>query len=634
MLKKKKRQVRGKAQDAFSNPLARLGFDTPNLLEGTQYVMQRITRDFNMLNALYRENWIIRRIIDTIPGDMLKNGISITSELDPSLLQQFERELRRTQLIYKLRLGLKWSRLYGGALAVMLVRGQGYNLKEPLEIERILPDDFQGLMVFDRWNGINPSDELVSDITDAEYGLPAYYSITDPATGTLIKVHHSRCLRFIGNDLPYWEELAEMHWGASVVESVFDELKKRDNVSWNIAQLTFMANLRVLKMNDLGQLLSTTDTTSQQELYRTVQAQNTLMNSMGLMMLDASDGLETHQYTFGGLAECYEQFILDIAGAAEIPVTKLFGRSPSGMNATGESDLQNYYDMIAEKQETLLRPVFNKLLPVICMSVFGMVPDDLDFEFDPVMEPTDEERSELAKTGTDIVVSAVNAGLVSPRTGLKELKQQSERTNVWTNITDEDIAKASDDISMGEMGESPQGEDMGIGGVAENYGETSNNSSNMFAGDGLDSFLTCDNSMDANGAEHDSLGRFTGKQKKDLQRGGNDGKVKPSGANTFTVRDFCDEERRKYHIEKHLHEFSGMSEKEYVEEGIKLLEQPVTKGGIRGYMEPDGTIVRYDPERHWYACGKPKDGIWSLHIMSVSRFEGKRKQVLKHGGKT
>lgn len=635
MLKKKRRrEVRGKAQDAFSNPLARLGFDTPNLLEGTQYVMQRITRDFNMLNALYRENWIIRRIIDTIPGDMLKNGITLTSELDPSLLQQFERELRRTQLIYKLRLGLKWSRLYGGALAIMLVKGQGYNLEEPLEIERILPDDFQGLMVFDRWNGINPSDELVSDITDAEYGLPVYYSITDPATGTLIKVHHSRCLRFIGNDLPYWEELAEMHWGASVVESVFDELKKRDNVSWNIVQLTFMANLRVLKMNDLGQLLSTTDTTSQQELYRTVQAQNTLMNSMGLMMLDASDGLETHQYTFGGLAECYEQFILDIAGAAEIPVTKLFGRSPSGMNATGESDLQNYYDMIAEKQETLLRPVFNKLLPVICMSVFGMVPDDLDFEFDPVMEPTDEERSELAKTGTDIVVSAVNAGLVSPRTGLKELKQQSKRTNVWTNITDEDIAKASDDINMGEMGESPQYEDMENGGVGEIPEETPNNSSNMFATNGLDSFLTCDNSMDANGAEHDSLGRFTGKQKKDLQRDGNNGKVKPSGANTFTVRGFCNEKRRKYHVEKHLHEFSGMSEKEYVEEGIKLLEQPVTKGGIRGYMESDGTIVRYDPKRHWYACGKPKDGVWSFRVQTLQRYENKRKQVMRHGGKT
>ena len=181
--------------------------------------------------------------------------------------------------------------------------------------------------------------------------------------------------------------------------------------------------------------------------------------------MDAADGLETHQYTFGGLADCYQQFIMDISGAAEIPVTKLFGRSPSGLNATGESDLQNYYDMIGEKQETLLRPILNKMLPPLMMSLFGAVPDDLDFDFNPVSEPTDKERSDLAKSGTDNVVAAVNAGLVSKRTALKELKQQSERTGVWTNITDEDIEKASDEIDdPGEMGGMPGGMPGGPGG--------------------------------------------------------------------------------------------------------------------------------------------------------------------------
>lgn len=462
MLKKRRRSRRVKVQDAFSNPLARLGFETPNIMEGTQYTLQRLTRDFNMLNALYRENWIIRRIIDTIPSDMLKNGFTITTELGPELLKRFDRELRTTQLIEKLRKGLKWGRLYGGALGVMLIQGQGDDLSEPLDLELIMPGDFAGLMILDRWNGVSPSSELVDDIADPEYGLPKYYNVTDPVDGTMICIHHSRCVRFVGNDLPYWEELSEVMWSASVVESVFDELKKRDNVSWNIAQLTFMANMRILKMNDLGQLLASTDSTSQQELYRTIQAQNVLMNNMGLMVMDAADSIESHQYTFGGLAECYQQFIMDIAGAAEIPVTRLFGRSPSGLNATGESDLQNYYEMIAEKQETYLRPIFSKLLPVICMSVFGAVPDDLDFEFDPVAEPSDEQRADLAKTGTDIVVSAVGAGLVSPRTGLKELKQQSERTNVWTNITDEDIEKASDEIDQGEM---DMGGFPGMGGI-------------------------------------------------------------------------------------------------------------------------------------------------------------------------
>ena len=445
--------IRSRALDAFSNVLARLGAGTPNLLEGTEYSLQRMSRDFNTLNALYRESWIVRRIIDVIPADMLKNWITITSGLDPDVEKRLSLTLRRTQLIDKLKRGMQWGRLYGGALGVMLVKHQGYDLSQPLQLDWIMPGDFAGLLIFDRWNGVNPSSELIEDISDPDYGYPKYYTVTDPAGGGSVKIHHSRVVRFTGNTLPFWEEIAEMQWGASVVESIFDELRKRDNVSWNIAQLTFMANIRVLKMQDLGQLLAATDNESQSELLRTLEAQNMLLNNMGMQVMDAADGLETHQYTFGGLADCYKQFIMDISGAAEIPVTRLFGRSPSGLNATGESDLQNYYDMIAEKQESYLRPILNKVLPPFIISTLGSLPDDFDFEFDPVAEPTDKERADLAKCGTDNVVAAYNAGLISQRTALKELKQQSERTGVWTNITDEDIERASDSVEPpGEMG--------------------------------------------------------------------------------------------------------------------------------------------------------------------------------------
>ena len=445
--------IRSRALDAFSNVLARLGAGTPNLLEGTEYSLQRMSRDFNTLNALYRESWIVRRIIDVIPADMLKNWITITSGLDPDVEKRLSLTLRRTQLIDKLKRGMQWGRLYGGALGVMLVKHQGYDLSQPLQLDWIMPGDFAGLLIFDRWNGVNPSSELIEDISDSDYGYPKYYTVTDPAGGGSVKIHHSRVIRFTGNTLPFWEEIAEMQWGASVVESIFDELRKRDNVSWNIAQLTFMANIRVLKMQDLGQLLAATDNESQAELLRTLEAQNMLLNNMGMQVMDAADGLETHQYTFGGLADCYQQFIMDISGAAEIPVTRLFGRSPSGLNATGESDLQNYYDMIAEKQESYLRPILNKVLPPFIISTLGSLPDDFDFEFDPVAEPSDKERADLAKCGTDNVVAAYNAGLISQRTALKELKQQSERTGVWTNITDEDIERASDYVEPpGEMG--------------------------------------------------------------------------------------------------------------------------------------------------------------------------------------
>ena len=449
---KKNEVIRARAQDVFSNALARLGAGTPNLMEGTSYNMARLTRDYGLLNALYREHWIIRRIIDIIPSDMVKNWITLTTEVSPSLLKKMDLELRKTQLIQKIKTGLQWGRLFGGALGVMIVAGQGNDLSKPLNLQMIVPGDFCGLLVFDRWNSIDTSVETVDDIRDPEFGLPKYYTVTDNNTGECAKVHYSRVLRFTGDDLPYWESQAEQQWGASVIESVFDELKKRDNVSWNIAQLTFMASLRVLKMGDMGEMLSAADEQTKEELYRTIQAQNWLMSNMGMQVIDASDDFQTHQYTFGGIADVYKQFMIDIAGAANIPATKLFGRSPEGMNATGESDLTNYYDMVAQEQEAKLRPILNKLLPVICMSTFGAVPDDLDFEFDPVSEPSDKDRSDLAKSEAENVVTVFNAGLISQRTALKELKQQGESIGAWTNITDEDIQKASDQVeAAGEM---------------------------------------------------------------------------------------------------------------------------------------------------------------------------------------
>ena len=627
--------IRSRALDAFTNMLARLGAGTPNLLEGTEYTTERMTRDFATLNALYREIWIVRRIVDVIPADMLKNWITITSGIEPAVEKKISLALRRTQLIDKLKRGMQWGRLYGGALGIMLVKHQGNDLTTPLRLDYIMPGDFAGMLIFDRWNGVSPSSELVDDVTDPEYSYPKYYTISDPTNGGMVQIHHSRCIRFPGNLLPYWEELSELQWGASVIEPIMDDLKKRDNVSWNIAQLTFMANLRVLKMEDLGQLLASTDAISQQELYNTIQAQNILMSNMGLQIMDSKDSMETHQYTFGGLADVYQQFLMDIAGAAEMPVTKLFGRSPAGLNATGESDLQNYYDMIAEKQESYLRPILNKVLPPFIISTLGSMPDDFDFDFDPVAEPSDKERAELAKTGTDNVVAAFNAGLISQRMALQELKQQSERTGVWTNITDEDIAKASETVEVpGEMG----GGLLGLGEDGPAVGNV-----NVPAQDtGVHLFGRAN---DYNGNHDPATGQFAeadgggggGKNpaNKDLKNTTKRVKLNPTGKNTFLVKAFVDERRRVIHINKHLKKekaFEGMTEEEYINAGIELLESEVVPGGIRGFMEPFGnTIVRYNPAKHWYAVGNPNDGIWSLYEMTPQEFEDKRRRALSHG---
>lgn len=444
----KSRELR--AYDAFQNALARLGVNQENILEATQYPLLRLTQNYQLMNSLYRSHWIIRRIIDTIPEDMCKNWYTITSQMDPEKLERFTKMERKTRTKAKILEALKWARLYGGSVALMLIEGHEQMLEQPLDYNLIMPGSYKGLLVFDRWSGVTPTGELVTDINDPEYGLPKYYQITT-SDAEVFTVHHSRILRFIGRDLPYYEKLAEQYWGASEVEVVFDEIKKRDNTSWNIAQLMFMANIRILKIDGMEEVLAIGDQRAQSDLYNTLSAQNKLLSNMGLQILGPKDAYESHQYTFSGVNDIYQSFMMDISGASGIPVAKLFGRSPAGMNATGESDEQNYYETVESQQQSDVEPVLDKLIPVMAVSEWGQIPDDLDYRLNPIRTPNNKEMAELGKNISDTVTSYYNAGLFSQKMALKEIRQQADMTGIGSNITDEDIEKASDEFISGDV---------------------------------------------------------------------------------------------------------------------------------------------------------------------------------------
>lgn len=445
--------------DAFQNQMARLGFGQPNLNEGADYPLTRMSQNYNLFTSLYRSSWIVRKIVDVFPSDMVKNWIKFNSSLDPEKISKINSVIRKTKTKEKIKEGLRWARLYGGAAGLILIDGDE-DLSEPLDYDAIMLDDYKGLLIFDRWNGIYPDIELEDDISDEEYGYPKYYSISLSEVNSnlmlsynkqdLVKVHHSRIVRFNGRDLPLWERQAEMFWGESEIEIVFEELKKRDNTSANIASLIFLANIRVLKMNDLGQLLGASTQKAQENLYKVLQAQNQLMSNMGIYVMDKDDDFGTEQYSFGGLNDIYESFMLDIAGACEMPVTKLFGREPAGFNSTGESDLTQYYDTLEEKQETYLQPIIDKLLPIIFMSTLGAIPEDLDWEFNPCMNVNSKDLADLAQSMASPIFEAFNAGLITKGIALKELKQQNEKTGMWSNITDEDIKNAKNEDNSGE----------------------------------------------------------------------------------------------------------------------------------------------------------------------------------------
>lgn len=430
----------GSAADSYSNPAARIGQGTNNLASQGRYPLTRISHDYMLMLALYRSAWIIRKAIDAMAEDMLKDLPKITSEATPKDLKKFNRVLAQTGTAAQMLSGLKWGRLFGGAVCLIAIKGHE-NLMEPLDLDMVEPGSYLGLIPFDRWSGVTPDAQLITDINyPKEFGLPRSYMITTE-TGTM-QVHHSRLLRFTGRDLPNWERQTELYWGLSEVELIYDELQKRDYTSWNIVSLITRA--QILAVKDDGLAAGMTGLTMTNKAYDQfvgrMMAMSESMNNQGLLVLPQTGELSAHQNSFGGLADIYNTFMLDIAGACETPVSRLYGRSITGLGQSGEGDLQVYYDTVEGKRNRELRPQIDKLYPIIAMSTWGEVPEDFEYDFPPVRTMSNKDLAELAEKNTTSVVSAYQADLVGKRDAAAALKKASGDSGLWAHIPDADIA--------------------------------------------------------------------------------------------------------------------------------------------------------------------------------------------------
>lgn len=423
-------------QDAFSNMLFRLGYGSQSPLEATEYPLTRMTDNYALLNSLYRDNWVVQNVVGLMVDDMLREWYKLKGDITPEMQDALDRVERKTRLRARVNEGLRWGRLYGGAAGLILIRGQE-DLSRPLDLDMVYPGSFQGLYILDRWQGVTPNMGLVFEGGEP---VPESYSITDAQGHTVVNVHHSRLVRFTGRDLPYLERVAELYWGESEVEALYKEVVAHDNVSANMAALTFQANINTMEVKGLEQLFSIGSSQAQRRFWNVMQAQSVLRSNFGTQLVEEGTKLTNTQYTFTGLQEVYESMCLNLCGASHYPMTKLFGRSPAGMNATGESDLKNYYDYVDSQREAKLRPALQKLLPVLAMSAWGFVPDDLDFTFPPLWTPTAKEVAEIAKTKSEAIVAGYQAGLMNVDTAQKELKKLEDETGMFGSISDEEIA--------------------------------------------------------------------------------------------------------------------------------------------------------------------------------------------------
>ena len=421
--------------DSFANFVANVGIGTNNTSSGASYQLNPITRNHVQLEFMYRGSWIVRKTVDCPADDMTRMGADIDDDMPPDRIDEMQAFWKRKQLWKRLNSTLKWARLYGGALAVIMIEGQ--NLSDPLRLSTVGRGQFQGLLVLDRWMVQPDYSNLVSDPGAPDYGDPKFYNVVaDARTLPSMKIHHSRCLRFDGIELPYWQKMTENGWGLSVIEPLYDRLVAFDSTTQGAAQLVYRAYLRTLKLPKLRELIATGGK-SYQAVLKQIDMIRVMQANEGLTLLDGEDQLETSQYSFAGLSEMMAQFGQQLSGSADVPLTRMFGQSPSGLNSTGDSDLRNYYDGLRSRQEMDLTEPVRMLYHLTHRTLYGeALPGSFNFSFNPLWQLTDEVKAGIAGQITGAVTTALQDQIIDAVTAARELRQQSRITGVFSNITD------------------------------------------------------------------------------------------------------------------------------------------------------------------------------------------------------
>ena len=217
--------------DSFNNWSINLGLGTNNALTGGTYGFNPVTRIRTLLEWMYRGSWLARVGIDQVAMDMTRGGVNLLSDAKATDIKKLENKMARLRVWPAVNRVIKWSRLYGGCLGYIQIRGA--DPETPLRPETVGRGLFLGIQVLDRWMVEPLLNQLVQE--GPEVGLPEFYRVVGDAPGLKGRtIHHSRCIRLVGIELPYWQQIMENYWGVSIFEPLYDRhdrVRQRDDGS-------------------------------------------------------------------------------------------------------------------------------------------------------------------------------------------------------------------------------------------------------------------------------------------------------------------------------------------------------------------------------------------------------------------
>jgi phage-related protein (TIGR01555 family) len=384
--------------DRLTNVMSGMG-TTADRRTSSGYVMSLISAQ--QAEAAYRSSWLVRKIVDVPPLDMTRAWRDWQAE--GTDIEKIEAEEKRLALKAKCKRALILSRLYGGGALILGTKDE--DPTQPLNTAKTGVGGLTYVHVMSRYQlSLGPA---ITDPGNEWFGKPEYFEIRNTG-GANVRLHPSRVIEFVGQPAPEgaMHQMVDWFWGDPIMQSIGEAVKNADLAQSGFAALIDEAKLDILKIPNMMANIGTAEYESRLLARLAAAAQG--KSTWRALMIDGDEEWDQKQITWTGIPAVMDSFLLIVAGAADIPMTRLLGQSPKGLQSTGDGEERDYQSMITARQDELLIPALNRIDQLLIPSALGSHPTDVYYEMAPLaqMNPTEAAAIEvqyanIAKTYSD-----------------------------------------------------------------------------------------------------------------------------------------------------------------------------------------------------------------------------------------
>lgn len=359
--------------------------------------------------AAYMSSGMLRKVIRVPAADRTQKWRDWQADADS--IGKIEAEEKRLQLRAKTKEAETLRGIGGGAL-LLITAGQH---DQPLTPNQIGERGLIAINVVSRWE--LRAKDFDRNLASPTYRQPAMFEISNGTTQQ--NIHPSRVICFRGPPLPSGSAVSdeESFWGDSRLLQVFREVENSDHAQAWFVELVKKAKLLRVGIPDLLDMMATSDGQAKLDariaLIATGESTlNATVYRSGTGTDDPGEKIDDYQVNWTGIPAFMDALDQRVAAVSDIPFTRLMGRSPAGMNATGKSDQDNYWAMVSDGQENETRPCLEAIDPLLLRSAGVAKPDDVTWKWAPLWTPTEAEEATTFKTTMEAVEKLQQTGAI------------------------------------------------------------------------------------------------------------------------------------------------------------------------------------------------------------------------------